>query len=51
LDTILFLLLFATLLAMRQRRRWLVLVLFLSSLVLTLVVFRYHVTSELPLNF
>jgi hypothetical protein len=51
LDTIIFVLILATFLAMRAGCRWLALLLFLVSLTATLLIFRHHVTSELPLNF
>lgn len=51
MDTIIFLFLFGTLLAMRSRRRWPVLLLFLASLVATLLLFWHHTTDVLPLNF
>jgi hypothetical protein len=50
-DTIVFLLILGTLLATRSRRGWLVPALFLASLAATLLLFRHHVTSPLPLNF
>lgn len=51
MDTIIFVLIFFTLLAMLTRRRWLVLTLYFVSLVATMLLFNYHVTSELDLNF
>jgi hypothetical protein len=36
---------------MRTRRRWLVLTLYVVSLAATMLLFNYHVTSELDLNF
>jgi hypothetical protein len=51
LDTIIFVLIFFTLLAMRTRRRWLVLTLYFASLAATMLLFNHHVTSELDLNF
>jgi hypothetical protein len=51
LDTIIFLLIGGTLLAMRGQRRWLAMGLFFAALTATLLLFRYHVTSQLPLNF
>jgi hypothetical protein len=51
LDTIIFLLIFATLLSMCGRRRWWTLALFFTSLGATLWLFNHHVTSRLPLNF
>src|SRR4051794_10069150 len=51
MDTIIFLLIFATLLAMSSGRRWLVVVLFLVTLAATLLLFSYHATSKLNLNF
>jgi hypothetical protein len=51
LDTIIFALIFLTLLALRGRRRWLALTLFFVSLGATLLLFKHHVTSTLPLNF
>jgi Family of unknown function (DUF5993) len=51
MDTIIFALIFGTLLAMRGQRRWLAIVLFFSSLATTVLLFRHHVTSQLPLNF
>jgi hypothetical protein len=50
-DTIIFLLILGTLLATRSRRGWPVPALFLASLAATLLLFRHHVTSPLPLNF
>jgi hypothetical protein len=51
LDTIIFVLIFFTLLSMRTRRRWLVLTLYFVSLAVTMLLFNHHVTSELDLNF
>jgi hypothetical protein len=51
MDTFIFLLLFATLLAMRGRRRWLVLGLYFATLSAMVLLFSAHVTSRLPLNF
>jgi hypothetical protein len=51
LDTIIFVLIFFTLLAMGTGRRWLVLTLYFVSLAATLLLFNYHVTSQLNLNF
>ena len=51
LDTIIFVLIFFTLLAMRTGKRWLVLTLFFTSLAATMLLFNYHVTSQLDLNF
>ena len=51
MDMLIFLLILGTLLATRSRRRWLVPALFLASLAATLLLFRHHVTSRLPLNF
>jgi hypothetical protein len=50
-DTIIFLLIFCTLLALRARRRRLSLALFVVSLAATLWLFSHHATSKLPLNF
>ena len=50
MDTIIFLLILASLLTMRGRRRW-VLALFFAALTATLLLFNYHATSRLPLNF
>ncbi|CAA9462979.1 MAG: hypothetical protein AVDCRST_MAG28-3624 [uncultured Rubrobacteraceae bacterium] len=51
MDTIIFVLIFFTLLAMLTGRRWLVLTLFFVSLTATMLLFNYHVTSRLDLNF
>jgi len=51
LDTIIFVLIFFTLLAMRTRKRWLALTLYFVSLAATMLLFNHHVTSELNLNF
>jgi hypothetical protein len=51
LDTIVFVLIFFTLLAMRAQKRWLVLTLYFVSLAATMLLFNHHVTSELNLNF
>lgn len=51
MDTIIFVLIFFTLLSMYTGRRWLVLTLYFVSLVATMLLFNYHVTSELDLNF
>lgn len=51
LDTIIFLLIGGTLLAMRGQRRWLALGLFFAALVATIFLFNHHVTSQLPLHF
>ena len=51
MDAIIFVLIFFTLLAMHSRRRWLVLTLYFVSLAATMLLFNYHVTSELNLNF
>lgn len=51
MDTIIFVLIFLTFLAMRTRRRWLVLTLYFVSLAATMLLFNYHVTSQLDLNF
>ena len=51
MDTIIFLLIFGTLLAVRSRRRWLLLILFFASLTAMLLLFNSHATSHLPLNF
>ncbi len=51
MDTIIFALIFFTLLAMGYRRRWLVLTLYFVSLVATVLLFNHHATSELDLNF
>jgi hypothetical protein len=51
LDTIIFVLIFFTFLAMRTRKRWLALTLYFVSLAATMLLFNYHVTSELNLNF
>jgi hypothetical protein len=51
LDTIIFILIFFTLLAMRTGRRWLVLTLFFTSLAATMLLFNHHATSALNLNF
>jgi hypothetical protein len=50
-DTIIFILIFFTLLAMYARLRGLVLTLYFVSLVATMLLFNHHVTSELNLNF
>jgi hypothetical protein len=36
---------------MRTRSRWLVLTLYFASLAATMLLFNYHVTSKLDLNF
>jgi hypothetical protein len=51
LDTIIFLLIFATLLAWWCRLPRLGLLLFFASLAAVLLLFNHHVTKELPLNF
>jgi hypothetical protein len=51
MDTLIFLLILGTLLATGSRRRWLVPALFLASLAATLLLFRHHLTSRMPLNF
>ncbi|CAA9413534.1 MAG: hypothetical protein AVDCRST_MAG78-528 [uncultured Rubrobacteraceae bacterium] len=51
LDPIIFVLIFFTLLAMGTGRCWLVLTLYFASLAATLLLFNYHVTSRLDLNF
>lgn len=51
MDTIIFILIFFTLLVMYARRRWLVLTLYFVSLAATILLFNHHVTSELNLNF
>jgi len=51
LNTIIFVLIFFTLLSMGTGRRWLVLTLYFVSLAATLLLFNYHVTSQLDLNF
>ena len=51
LDTIIFVLIFLTLLAMRTGRRWLVLTLYFVSLAATMLLFNHHATSQLNLNF
>lgn len=51
MDTIIFILILFTLLAMRTGRRWLVLTLFFTSLAATMLLFNHHVTSSLDLNF
>ncbi len=51
MDTIIFLLIFVTFLAMRGQRRWLALGPFFTALSATLLLFYHHVTSHLPLNF
>jgi hypothetical protein len=51
MDTIIFLMILGTLLATGSRKRWLAPALFLASLAATLLLFGYHVTSRLPLNF
>lgn len=51
MDTIIFLLILAALLAMRGPQRWLVLGLFFAALAATVLLFNFHVTSRLPLNF
>jgi hypothetical protein len=50
MDTIIFLLILCTLLAMRGPR-WLVLVLFTAALTATVLLFNSHATSHLSLNF
>jgi hypothetical protein len=49
-DTIIFLLIFAALLAQRGPR-WLVLALYFTALAATVLLFNHHVTEPLPLNF
>lgn len=51
MDTIISLLIFLTLVAMRGGKRPLTLVLFVLSLLATLLLFGSHVTHSLPLNF
>lgn len=51
MDTIIFLLILGTLLAMRSARRGLTLGLFFAALAATALLFKLHVTSSLPLNF
>jgi Family of unknown function (DUF5993) len=51
MDTIIFILILATLLAMNGRRRWLVLTLFLIACLATLGLFAVHATDRLGLNF
>jgi Family of unknown function (DUF5993) len=51
MDTLIFLGIFVTFLAMRGRRRWLSLGLFFLSLITMLLLFYHHATSHLPLNF
>jgi len=51
MDTIIFLLILAALLALWAGRGRLGLALFVVSLVATLLLFNYHVTSALPLSF
>ena len=51
MDTVIFVLIFFTLLSMGTGRRWLVLTLFFVSLAATLLLFNYHVTSQLDLSF
>lgn len=51
MDTIIFLLIFATLLAMWTTRRWLVRLFFFAALTATMLLFWFHVTDGLPLNF
>ncbi len=51
LDTIIFVLIFFTLLAIYTGKRWLVLTLYFVSLVAAMLLFNYHVTSDLDLNF
>ena len=51
MDTIIFILILLTLLAMGTGRRWLVLTLFFTSLAATMLLFNHHVTSSLDLNF
>jgi hypothetical protein len=50
-DTIIFILIFFTLLAMYTRQRRLVLTLYFVSLAATMLLFNHHVTSALNLNF
>ena len=51
MDTIIFVLIFFALLAMGTGRRWLFLTFYFVSLAATLLLFNYHVTSRLDLNF
>ncbi len=51
MDTIIFILIFFTLLAMRTGKRWLVLTLFFASLTATMLLFNHHASSTLDLNF
>jgi hypothetical protein len=50
-DTIIFLLIFGTLLAMRAGKRFLALGLFAISLLATLLLFGSHISHSLGLNF
>jgi len=51
MDTIIFIAIFATFLAMSRRQRWLALGLFFVCLIAVLMLFYHHATSQLPLNF
>jgi hypothetical protein len=50
-DTLIFLLIFGTLLAMRGRKRSVAVGLFLVSVLATMLLFGSHITSSLNLNF
>jgi hypothetical protein len=51
LDTLIFLLILATFLAMVTGRRGISLLFFVASLAAVLLLFNHHATSRLPLNF
>ncbi len=51
MDTIIFGLIFSTLLAMFTGKRWLVLSLFFASLLTTMLLFQHHATGDLFLSF
>lgn len=51
MDTIIFSLIFCTLLSMLSGKRWLIVSLFFICFALTMLLFRMHVSSTLDLNF
>lgn len=51
MDTIIFSLIFCTLLSMLSGKRWLILLLFFAAFAMTMILFRMHVSSSLDLNF
>ncbi len=50
MDTVIFALIFFSLLAMHYQKRWLVLTLYFVSLAAMMLLFSHHATSELNLN-